>query len=414
MKATKICKFLLVAVLCIAMLLPYVPMRASAAKLDNFDTSGDFSGVKLSVIGDSISTYYGVTNSSTYNPLYKVTSEATFGTYYGNTSHGDYSQFSHVTRSDTWWQQIVDTLGMDLLVNNAWSGSYILKDTAQSNTTEYGAAGYKDRSVNLHKGSTNPDIIAVYLGTNDVATYSSTNVGSKADIDTASERSALYKSVNSFSTPSSSVAAYYIMISRMVAKYPNAEIYCMLPTICLAAMPAGRTTALNNLNAGIKYIVDYYQSQGKKVYLVDLDSECDIGQHDTVENLYYCNNVHPNPEGMDMITSCVINEILEHSTKGKQTAKKHAITTNLSGSFIATGPVRYGIEGKPLELKLLPYTAGKSIAISATMTDANTGKTTTYSGTNTLCIPKVTGPITVNAQPAFNNFAWKAESYAPA
>ena len=90
-------------VLCFAMVLSCLPLGVFAAKLDNFDTNGGFKGKKLSVIGDSISTYYGVSNSSTYNPLYLVTSEATFGTYYGNTSHGDYAEFSDVKRADTWW-----------------------------------------------------------------------------------------------------------------------------------------------------------------------------------------------------------------------------------------------------------------------------------------------------------------------
>ena len=221
-------KRMLVLLLCAALVLPFVPIDASAAALDNFDTGSDFSGVKMSVIGDSISTYYGITNSSTYNPLYLSTSEATFGTYYGNTSHGDYAEFSSVKWTDTWWKQTVDTLGMDLLVNNAWSGSFTLVDTGQSNTTEYPAAGYKNRAVNLHKGTTKPDIICVYLGTNDIAYYASQNVGTKADIDTASERNALYTSVNNYKTPTSAIQAYYIMISRMMATYPDAEIYCLL------------------------------------------------------------------------------------------------------------------------------------------------------------------------------------------
>ena len=87
MKIRRYLKSLLVLLLCAALVLPYLPISASAAKLSNFDTGSDFSGVKLSLIGDSISTYYGVSNSSTYNPLYLSTSEATFGTYYGNTSH---------------------------------------------------------------------------------------------------------------------------------------------------------------------------------------------------------------------------------------------------------------------------------------------------------------------------------------
>ena len=406
---------MLVLLLCVALVLPYVPISASAAKLDNFDTGSDFSGIKMSVIGDSISTYYGVTNSSTYNPLYLSTSEATFGTYYGNTSHGDYAEFSDVKWADTWWQQTVDTLGMDLLVNNAWSGSFTLVDTAQYNTTEYGAAGYKARCVNLHNGTTKPDIITVYLGTNDIAYYATQSVGTMANIDTASERSALYTSVNNYATPSTAIEAYYIMISRMIATYPSSEIYCVLPTICLNAMSSGRTNALNNFNAGVRYIVDYYAGLGKTIYLVDLPAYSGLLDQSTVKNYYYCNNVHPSVEGMDWITSCVVSEILEHSTKGKQTATTCNVSYNLSEAFSTTGLPRKTVVGKSFNLDFLPYTDNMDLQLTVTMKDSN-GKQVTIPGSGTrgdsVYIPTVTGDITITVEPKGRSFAWDAQEDA--
>ena len=403
---------LLALLLCAAMILPYIPVQASAAALNNFDTDGDYAGLNLSVIGDSISTYFGVSNTKPYNPLYLSTSEATFGTYYGNTSHGDYGEFGHVKRLDTWWQQTADTLGMNLLVNNAWSGSLVLTDTAQSNTTEYGAAAYKARCVNLHNGSEKPDIIAVYLGTNDIAYYLEIDVGTKADIDTASERSALYTSVNNYKTPTSSVEAYFIMLSRMIATYPDAEIYCMLPSICQNAMGNGRRNALNEFNDAVEYMVDYFAGQGKKVYLVDLNHDCGLVNVEVVRNHYYCNNVHPDKAGMDMITSCLISEIQEHSAKGKRTSTVHPVEYNLSDTFAETGMPRYAVEGKSFTLDLLPYEAGKAIELVVTMKDAATGKMVQIPGGGvrgeSVYIPKVTGPISITAKPAGKAYHWKA------
>ena len=131
----RLSSMILVLVLLAGLVLPCLPVRSSAAAIENLQTVKDYSGLKLSLIGDSISTYYGVSNNSAYNPLFLTTSEATFGTYYGNPSHGDYAETKALTRSDTWWQQIADTLGMELLVNNAWSGSFVLIDQGQSNTT---------------------------------------------------------------------------------------------------------------------------------------------------------------------------------------------------------------------------------------------------------------------------------------
>ena len=399
------------------MILPLIPVPAKAAALENYDTGSDYSGVNFSFIGDSISTYYGITNSSTYNPLYLTTSEATFGTYYGNTSHGDYAEFSSVKWEDTWWKQAVDTLGGNLLVNNAWSGSFVLSDQGQSNTTEYGAAAYKDRCVNLHYGSKMPDIIGVFLGTNDIAYYGSMDVGTYADVDTVSERTALFSGVNKFSTPSSSIEAYYIMISRMVAKYPDAEIYCLLPTICQNTMGSGRINALNDFNAGVKYIVDYYASQGKKVYLVDLTTNSGLVDNVTVRNYYYCNNVHPSVAGMDWITSCFVSEILEHSTKGKGTYETTPVTYSLSDVFVKEGRVRQAVIGKSLCVTMLPHDSIMDVEITVTMLDAD-GNTVAIPGGGVqgdqVYIPEVTGPVTISAKTTqeTDSFAWDAKSDA--
>lgn len=173
-------KNLLIIVLCLSMILPLAPVftvSGSADTVENYETIQDFKDLTLSVIGDSISTYEGVSNNKTYNPLYLSTTEATFGTYYGNPERTDYDQHSQVTQADTWWQQTADTLGMSLLVNNSWSGSFVIKDPALGNNTEYPAAAYKNRCVNLHIGTKKPDVIAVYLGTNDIGNYSTVNVG---------------------------------------------------------------------------------------------------------------------------------------------------------------------------------------------------------------------------------------------
>ena len=416
MKKQRLFKRMLVLLLCAALVLPCLPtlpIQVSAAKLDNFNTGSDFSGVKMSVIGDSISTYYGISNSSTYNPLYLSTSEATFGTYYGNTSHGDYAEFSSVKADDTWWKQTVDTLGMDLLVNNAWSGSFTLIDQGQSNTTEYPAAGYKNRAVNLHKGSTKPDIICVYLGTNDIAYYADYSVGTKANVDTASERNALYTSVNNYKTPSTVIQAYYIMISRMLATYPDAEIYCLLPTICQTTMSSGRKNALLDFNDGVRYIVDYYAGTGKDIFLVDLPANSGLVDQEVVRNYYYCNNVHPSCAGMDYITSCVVSEILEHSKKGKQTAQTANVTYSLDQTYSATGLARKTVVGQPFELEIRPYSSAQDVELTVTMKDAN-GKAVSIPGGgvsgNSVVIPQVTGDITISAKSTNkpDSFYWEA------
>lgn len=63
--------------------------------------------VSVSVLGDSASTLFG----------YSHPSDAVFYTAAKHYETGVYSL------SDTWWGQVIDTLGGRLLVNNSFSGS---------------------------------------------------------------------------------------------------------------------------------------------------------------------------------------------------------------------------------------------------------------------------------------------------
>ena len=115
MKINKSIKIALAVVLCLAMLLPFIPgkntpvvVEADAATVNFENAVGDgssFKGKKLSILGDSISTYEGVSNDSSAN--------STIGgnaVYY--TENNDYG----VVREDTWWQQAIDMLDMELCV----------------------------------------------------------------------------------------------------------------------------------------------------------------------------------------------------------------------------------------------------------------------------------------------------------
>lgn len=103
-----------------------------------------YAGKKVSVIGDSISTLSGISNDTTTN------------TTIGNNSYHYSTSFGV---NNTWWQQVINTLGMERLVINAWSGSTVLKDNKGTDS-----AMYKTRCVNLHNDITGemPDVILVF------------------------------------------------------------------------------------------------------------------------------------------------------------------------------------------------------------------------------------------------------------
>lgn len=103
-------------------------------------------GKKVSILGDSISTYQGVSNDSSvnstlfYNPCY-------------------YRDPFPLER--TYWMRILNSLGMYLCVNNSWSGGNL--------------SGRKDESSGVNRAyqltkdnGEAPDLVIVFIGLNDL------------------------------------------------------------------------------------------------------------------------------------------------------------------------------------------------------------------------------------------------------
>lgn len=101
---------------------------------------------KLSILGDSISTYIGVSNNESTNPTI------------GNNPVFYRPPFP---REKTYWELVLEAFELTLCVNNSWSGgnlSGISDPTSGVN-----------RACELSNGEgTNPDIIILFMGTNDL------------------------------------------------------------------------------------------------------------------------------------------------------------------------------------------------------------------------------------------------------
>ena len=113
------------------------------------NTITDLSGKKISFLGDSITTFYA--EGSIANSYYSEKDTYYYPTYSGTIK----------TVEKTWWYQLYNNTNMTLGINNSWSGTC---------AEEYGdRAGYSDARINTLDDNGNPDIIIVYLGTNDNA-----------------------------------------------------------------------------------------------------------------------------------------------------------------------------------------------------------------------------------------------------
>lgn len=116
------------------------------ALLSSF-VSGAFAQKKVSILGDSYSTYYGYVTPDTNLRWYGVP--------------GDKKENDVQRVEETWWYIFINEHGYRLERNNSYSGSTVCH-------TGYEKADYSDRSfVTRMDDLGNPDILLVFGGTND-------------------------------------------------------------------------------------------------------------------------------------------------------------------------------------------------------------------------------------------------------
>lgn len=356
------------------------------------EPSDSFAGKKVSILGDSISTFGGVPN----------------------VLNNVYPNSSVKAQSDTWWQQVIDAMGMELLVNNASGGSRILSDEYFNGTgiRNGNYAAYRDRCVNLHSGEEKPDVILVFMGTNDFSYHvtegctkcqamlncqectrrTDKNVNVCASCRTASGVNSSFcnqplgtaDSVDPSNTenPTSTCEAYAIMLNKMKTAYPDAKIYCLslLPRVNPyqgGYHDHGQPTAFN---AELKKV-----AENAGATFINLENCVDNAS--TTWSTYFGDAVHPTATGMDFISQAVIDAML-----GRDAA--HAITWNLTG---VTSNVTNNLimDGSSLSVTLTANSGYKVSSVKVTMGGVDITDSVYADGTIT--IPEVTGNVTVTA-----------------
>lgn len=139
--------------------------------------------LKISVLGDSISTYEG------WNPY-------GYAVYYKDDVAYENGIFSV---NDVWWKKTIDSVGGKLCVNNSYSGSFVSGMGATSACSE--------ERCSFLDGGDKPDLILVYMGTND------RGYGVKIGTEEAENAQCFY-------------GGYRIMLKRLKVNYPTAKIVC--------------------------------------------------------------------------------------------------------------------------------------------------------------------------------------------
>ncbi len=194
----------------------YLPSRLSGSDCNG--ESSVYEGKTLAVLGDSISSFIGMIPNGQAHYYYP---ERT-----GNLPVSSYAGM--------YWEKVCSALRMARGVINGWASSRVTATHASYADPEICAqAGCLDRAKAL---GVSPDVIIVYLGTNDfrngvpIGTYSSESasgvntIPQLVEIDgvvDASANAGVIELINSDFR-----LAYAVMLDRIRQKYPYAEIWC--------------------------------------------------------------------------------------------------------------------------------------------------------------------------------------------
>lgn len=222
----------------------------------------------ISVLGDSISTFEGV-------------SEPNGAAFYDT---GRKLLSNVLTASDTWWGAVVEQLGARLLINNSISGSTVTWHPAY----EIQAYGCSDeRTSSLSRDGVLPDVIFVYLGTNDW----SMGVPLLKDNKTEKNELAVFS------------CAYQTMLEKLHANYPKAEIHCL--TLAVSRFSKSEAFEFPFCRGGvhISEYCDIIKACASKTDCKVIDLYNNAEPYDTVDG------VHANGVGMNTIANAVLKSL---------------------------------------------------------------------------------------------------------
>lgn len=347
----------------LVMLISVAP--AAAVNADALSHTG-LEGKTLSILGDSISTYSGISNNASIQ-------QGLAGSYvfYKPGTLG-------VWQKDTWWQQTADALGLRLLVNNSWSGSCMLMEGG-------GVAGaFRERCIQLHtNGGEEPDIIAIYLGTNDQEYFPDT-LGTAEEIDF----SALIQPGEdgfTYAEPVTCMEAYAIALHKIQQRYPQAEVYCFT----LVQRPFSNPFSMLVFNVQLKYLTEHFG-----VNLVDL-AWCGIHCGRQTFDLQMGDYVHPAPAGMDAIAGSFVSAILSSSRYVAEGTVLHKVSCDLKNVVRLHSGGDRAVHGNSLQMELLTLPGYSELEVVVTMGGADITDSCYAEGV--IRIPEVTGDVQIRA-----------------
>ena len=260
----------------------------------------NYSGKKVSILGDSISTFAATSE--------KVDGAAAAGcttNYPGNKVQ--YSNSDVVSVSLTWWGEVLEKLNMKLGINESWAGStigYNSNETAGGKYTADNCLCSATRIGHLGENGT-PDIIIVFGGTNDINHH---RVGSGDTLRYAVGELDSTHNPYDFDNFPMITDTYYGSITTMLLRiqhtYPNATILMLLPYFCTYThTSSGDRATPYDQNVWSEAAIDVCNYLGVEY----LDLRTIINLYDVSSLLF--DGLHPKANGMTAIANAVIHKL---------------------------------------------------------------------------------------------------------
>ena len=208
---------------------------------------------KLSILGDSISTYQGISNDASANSTIFI---------------NPYYYRDPFPLEKTYWMRLIDTFGFTLCVNNSWSGGNL--SGRDDSTSGVNRANHLSR-----ESGEKPDFIIVFMGMNDLG----------RNID-----------ANIFASD------YERTLTTIKEKYPSA-------TVCCINLPDRDIYLKERAEIFNRAIENAVNLAGENFFIVDLF-------HSRLNGDFYymntCDGLHPDEDGMRIIA-----EIAEETIRSK-------------------------------------------------------------------------------------------------
>lgn len=230
----------------------------------------------LSILGDSISTYKG----------YIPEGNATYYSGTGNVNHPYY----------TWWFRLMNRCGLELNVNNSWSGGKVTGGEGSSATAR----------ANLLDNGTDPDVIILFMGINDFNT--GVAVGS-------------YDGRSVPSNTSTFREAYALTLKTILTRYKSAKVYAMTLPACQRSLDDDNNAPeINRAGVGLWEYNRAIRDIAEMFHVEVIDTAtCQINNYNgTVNMVDYVSEtggfLHPNKAGFKKIADKVIKSVL-HSAE---------------------------------------------------------------------------------------------------